>query len=133
MIQNQAVRAALACRRGIFSRRKGLLPQFAGRRSQGVSRGTDRPGLTAYNCEGARARAAAGGLSKQAEDMKLAIKVVPKKEGGYAASCPCLPGCVSYGKTKEEAAERLIESIRGYLAAMGNFVPSRVECEILQT
>jgi predicted RNase H-like HicB family nuclease len=65
--------------------------------------------------------------------MKVCIRVVRDKSGGYTAMCPSLPGCVSHGKTREEAAERLVESIRGYIAALSNFVPERLDYEIVQT
>lgn len=34
------------------------------------------------------------------------------------AECPSLPGCISQGKTKEEALENIKEAIRGYIAAL---------------
>jgi predicted RNase H-like HicB family nuclease len=34
------------------------------------------------------------------------------------AECPSLPGCISQGKTKEEAIENAKEAIRGYIAAL---------------
>jgi len=61
--------------------------------------------------------------------MKLRIKIVRNEAGEYMASYPSLPGCVSRGRTAKQAAERLAESIRGYIAALSNFVPDRVEYE----
>ena len=39
------------------------------------------------------------------KDKKLQFNVVfkPEKEGGFTVLVPLLPGCVSYGKTLEEA------------------------------
>lgn len=34
------------------------------------------------------------------------------------AECPSLPGCLSQGKTKEEAVTNIREAIRGYIAAL---------------
>ena len=34
---------------------------------------------------------------------------------GFVADCPSLPGCMSQGKTKEEALENIKDAIRGYL------------------
>lgn len=34
------------------------------------------------------------------------------------ADCPRLPGCLSQGKTKEEAVANIQETIRGYIAAL---------------
>ena len=40
-------------------------------------------------------------------------------EGGYwIAECPSLPGCISQGKTKEEAVKNIREAIQGYIAAL---------------
>ncbi|MHC4444340.1 MAG: type II toxin-antitoxin system HicB family antitoxin [Planctomycetota bacterium] len=40
-------------------------------------------------------------------------------ENGYwVAECPSLPGCVSQGKTKEEAIINIKEAIEGYILAL---------------
>jgi predicted RNase H-like HicB family nuclease len=45
--------------------------------------------------------------------------IIYKGEDGYwVAECPSLPGCVSQGKTKEEAITNVKEAIRGYIAAL---------------
>jgi predicted RNase H-like HicB family nuclease len=45
--------------------------------------------------------------------------VIYRGEDGYwVAECPSLPGCVSQGKTKEEATQNIKEAIRGYIAAL---------------
>jgi predicted RNase H-like HicB family nuclease len=36
----------------------------------------------------------------------------------WVAECPSLPGCISQGKTKEEAILNIKEAIRGYVAAL---------------
>jgi predicted RNase H-like HicB family nuclease len=64
--------------------------------------------------------------------MKVSIRIVKNDQGGFTAFCPVLPGCVSKGASKCQAKERLDEAVRGYLAAMGNFVPNtRLEEEVL--
>lgn len=40
------------------------------------------------------------------------------EDGYWVAECPSLPGCVSQGKTKEEAVGNIREAIRGYIAAL---------------
>ena len=37
------------------------------------------------------------------------INLVPEQEGGYTVLVPLLPGCVSYGRTIEEATENAKE------------------------
>ena len=36
----------------------------------------------------------------------------------WIAECPSLPGCVSQGKTKEQAIDNIKEAIEGYVAAL---------------
>ncbi len=69
----------------------------------------------------------AGGKS-----MKLSVRVVPNARGGFTALCPTLPGCMSKGSTREEAREKLDEAIRGYFAAVNNFVPEHLPAEIVE-
>lgn len=38
--------------------------------------------------------------------------------GGYRALVPALPGCVTYGRTVEEAREMAKDAISGYLASL---------------
>ncbi len=61
--------------------------------------------------------------------MKVHIQVARDKRKGYVASCPSLPGCTCHGNTREEVTAKLIEAIRGYLAALGNIVPESVHVE----
>jgi len=39
-------------------------------------------------------------------------------EGGYTASVPILPGCVTYGKSIDEAKEMIKEAIGLYLESL---------------
>jgi predicted RNase H-like HicB family nuclease len=48
-------------------------------------------------------------------------------EGGYTATVPALPGCVTYGETIPEAVAMVKEAIEGYvesLAAHGEDIPT---------
>jgi len=64
--------------------------------------------------------------------MKLCIQIGQDEQGGYTAVCPSLPGCISRGGTREEAQTKLDEAIRGYIAAIGNFVPEHLDHEVLE-
>jgi predicted RNase H-like HicB family nuclease len=46
------------------------------------------------------------------------VVIHPGEDGYWVAECPSLPGCVSQGKTKEEATENIKEAIEGYVAAL---------------
>jgi predicted RNase H-like HicB family nuclease len=64
--------------------------------------------------------------------MKLSIKISHNDRGGYTAWCPSLPGCKIQGQTREEAQQRIGEAIRGYIAAMSDFVPDNVQHEVIE-
>jgi predicted RNase H-like HicB family nuclease len=64
--------------------------------------------------------------------MKVCIRIARDGKGGYTAICPSLPGCVSRGTTREEVTSRMDEAIRGYIAAVSNFVPERVIHEVVE-
>jgi predicted RNase H-like HicB family nuclease len=40
------------------------------------------------------------------------------EDGFWVAECPSLPGCISQGKTKEEAITNIKEAITGYIKAL---------------
>jgi predicted RNase H-like HicB family nuclease len=46
------------------------------------------------------------------------IIIYPGEDGYWVAECPSLPGCISQGKTKEEAVSNIKEAIQGYIAAL---------------
>ncbi len=46
------------------------------------------------------------------------VIVYPGEDEFWVAECPSLPGCVSQGKTKQEAIANIREAIKGYVAAL---------------
>ncbi len=46
------------------------------------------------------------------------VVVYPGEDGYWVAECPSLPGCVSQGKTREEAVVNIKEAIQGYIQAL---------------
>jgi predicted RNase H-like HicB family nuclease len=46
------------------------------------------------------------------------VIIYPGEDGYWVAECPSLPGCISQGKTKEEAISNVREAIDGYIAAL---------------
>lgn len=45
--------------------------------------------------------------------------IIYRGENGYwVAECPSLPGCVSQGKTRDEAIQNIKEAISGYIHAL---------------
>jgi len=54
--------------------------------------------------------------------MKLRVIIEPD-EDVYIAYCPELPGCVTYGKTEEDARRNIREAIELYLRPSEEKVP----------
>ena len=50
-------------------------------------------------------------------EMRQVI-IYPGEDGYWVAECPSLPGCVSQGRTKEEAVANIREAIQVYIAAL---------------
>lgn len=68
----------------------------------------------------------------------LSYRIVLRKEpeGGYTVLVPALPGCVTYGKTIEEAIEMARDAITGYIESLiedGETIPLEeelIECRL---
>ena len=50
--------------------------------------------------------------------MKLRVMIEKDEAGFYAVEVPALPGCISQGKTREEAISNVKEAIAGWLEVM---------------
>lgn len=46
------------------------------------------------------------------------VLIYPGEDGYWVAECPSLPGCISQGKTKEDAVGNIKEAIQEYVAAL---------------
>ena len=46
---------------------------------------------------------------------KYLVTLTPGKMGYIVAECPALPGCVSQGKTRQEALQNIQEAIAGII------------------
>jgi len=46
------------------------------------------------------------------------VIVYTGEDGYWVVECPSLPGCISQGKTKEEAISNIREAIQAYIAAL---------------
>jgi predicted RNase H-like HicB family nuclease len=60
-----------------------------------------------------------GGLKMSTQQM-ISYRILLRKEpeGGYTVTVPSLPGCVTYGKSIEEATEIAKEAIELYLESL---------------
>ncbi len=55
--------------------------------------------------------------------MKLHVKIEQDEAGYYVAEVPALPGCVSQGKTQQEAIANIKEAIEGWFEVMESKQP----------
>ena len=51
--------------------------------------------------------------------MRQAI-IYPGEDDFWVAECPSLPGCVSQGRTREEAIENIREAIEGFIISLSD-------------
>ncbi len=58
------------------------------------------------------------GEAEEDWDMKLHVVVEQDEAGYFAAEVPALPGCLSQGKTREEAIANVKEAVEGWLEVM---------------
>lgn len=42
----------------------------------------------------------------------------PEPEGGFTATVPSLPGCITYGKDLAEARKMVVDAIKGYIVSL---------------
>jgi len=46
------------------------------------------------------------------------VVIYPGESGYWVAECPSLPGCITQGRTKEEAVANIREAIQPYIEAL---------------
>jgi predicted RNase H-like HicB family nuclease len=66
---------------------------------------------------------------------KFRVLIEPDEDGVFVAECPVLPGCVSQGKTREEAIRNIQDAIQGYLHSLEKHnepVPGPIAEEIVE-
>lgn len=67
--------------------------------------------------------------------MRYTVILQRERDGGYVASVPALPGCVSQGDTREEALRNIEEAAELYIEdvlAAGDPVPREEEKEFIE-
>ena len=66
--------------------------------------------------------------------MKFRTLIEEDEDGAFVATCPTLPGCVSQGRTRDEARRNIIEAIEGYLESLkkhGDPIPPSIHEEMV--
>ncbi len=46
------------------------------------------------------------------------VLIYPGEDGYWVAECPSLPGCISQGRTRQEAITNIREAIDGYVEVL---------------
>ncbi|MBI3671152.1 MAG: type II toxin-antitoxin system HicB family antitoxin [Acidobacteria bacterium] len=67
--------------------------------------------------------------------MRFRVLIEQDEDGIFVAECRNLPGCISQGKTREEALHNIRDAIEGYLASLEKHrepIPPSVGEEIVE-
>ena len=67
--------------------------------------------------------------------MKYRIIIEQDEEDMFVAECPSLPGCVSQGKTRQEALDNIKDAIQGYLESLKKHnepIPPSIQEEMVE-
>ena len=67
--------------------------------------------------------------------MKFRVFIEPDEDGVFVVECPTLPGCVSQGRTREEAMANIRDAIQGYLQSLEKHadpIPTPITEEIVE-
>jgi predicted RNase H-like HicB family nuclease len=64
--------------------------------------------------------------------MKLQVVLEPSEDGGFTASVPSLPGCISEGDTREDALRNIREAVELYLAPIDDDLSGKDGAEVAE-
>jgi len=67
--------------------------------------------------------------------MRFRVLIEQDEDGAYVAFVPELPGCISQGKTREEALNNIKDAAYGYIASLKKHnepIPPSIEEEIVE-
>lgn len=67
--------------------------------------------------------------------MRFRVLIETDEDGMFIATCPSLPGCVSQGKTRDEALANIRDAMAAYVASLekhGEAIPPSVNEEVVE-
>lgn len=101
---------------------------YCGRRRSGLTRRQFLPSRDRRHSKDLAARHNGTTVGAVAKSQKFFVTLEQDEDGWFVAKCPGLPGCVSQGKTREEAIANIREAIEGSLETRAaNSIPSNIE------
>ena len=71
-------------------------------------------------------------VEPKGDNMKFQVVLEPSDEGGYTATVPSLPGCISEGDSKKGALRNIREAIELYLEPIDDDSPLDPHAEIIE-
>jgi len=69
------------------------------------------------------------------QSVKYRIYIEQDEDGVFIVTCPALPGCVSQGRTRQEACDQIRDAIELYLQSLrehGEAVPSGLDEAVIE-
>ena len=67
--------------------------------------------------------------------VRFRVFIEQDEDGIFVATCPSLPGCISEGKTRDEARANIRDAITGYLASLekhGEPIPPPIDEDVVE-
>ncbi|MFM7591086.1 MAG: type II toxin-antitoxin system HicB family antitoxin [Isosphaeraceae bacterium] len=65
--------------------------------------------------------------------MQFAITLDRDEDGAWVAECPAIPGCVSQGKSRDEAVENIKDAIKDCLIVRAQRgMPLTIETQLIE-
>lgn len=65
--------------------------------------------------------------------MQFAITLDRDEDGAWVAECPAIPGCVSQGKSRDEAVENIRDAIKNCLIVRAERgMPLTIETQLIE-
>ncbi len=57
-------------------------------------------------------------MAEEVHSTRRQVLIYPGEDGYFVAEVPSLPGCISQGKTREEAIANIKDAIEAYIEAL---------------
>ena len=64
--------------------------------------------------------------------MNYKVVISEGEDGWYVVECPSIPGCVSQGKTVEEALENIKDAIQGCLEVLNEQIEVKSKGKVME-